>query len=485
MSSSDSWFAALTAGLRVPKDIVVDRLPVPEKSPEDGPQEMLFRQVTRTLDIPVPFTFPADLHGYIFGDIAPSSSPASQLIRWQVEWKGQFHSYYQETSRRYLFLYLPDSFKLARRPERPHVPFLSVHFDSDDGTLDKTRATMSFAATPFVDGDRLRAAAEELAGKVDGPLPSGITGPTFQPALAGADRLKFRLALPGGSGLFQPRDSAQINLKLGIVDAVILSVTEFRSVFDAMMGSGGAVLMRGEIEVGLGGGDIPSEKIPFSPRFDDLNGPIFDSTEEPDPPTGGVRVTLTNGIESPVRISRLAAQLRVQGTSTSAEIRNLSLPVDRLAASEGVTMVVAPVQRLEGAHPVRAAFDFDGVTVLPDREAIWTAVLDPTTAQLPQTITVKTLPELFAPPSDGSPALAEIDVELKVGAVTVPTVALTAAQPEGQATLPFPIGDFVLGRANAGEFEYRVTAIRTDAPHEGPWKKKSGDRLWVLAQDVS
>lgn len=451
-----------------------------------------YRIVSRVLDTQIPFYFPANLHGYIFGGITPTGERPG-LIRHQVRRGDDFHSYYQETSRRYLFYYLPDAFKLARLPVSPYLPFMSARFTSEDGTLRTSRATLEYAAAPYIDPDRLEAAAQELKGQVTGTLPDGITGPVFQPLLADASRLKFRLALPNTAGPFQLREGALVNLKEGIVDALSLSLQELQQVFESLMGSGmAALLMTGEVEVGLDAEqDQVAEKVPFTARMDDLAGELFEYRYTPDPASGGVQVTLRNVIESPVRIDRLGARLYRDGAEVPGELRGFALPVERLASGDELVFTVAPTSTdPTAAGQVEATLDLDGgVKVLPDREAIWTAIQDPFTAQYEQEITVKTLPAIFNLPQ-GQPEenrLSEIVVELKHGdgEESSATLSLSPEQPEVKLSLPFPIADVLLRRENSGEYHYRVSAIRLSGMTQKDWKAKTGDLLYILQGDVS
>ena len=92
------------------------------------------------------FFFDATLHGYVFeglGTVIPGASRGLQ--RTQVSWNGRSYSYYQDDRSRNLFYYLPDTFKIARRPEAPHRPLLSAAFESQDGSRDALRVAVTSA----------------------------------------------------------------------------------------------------------------------------------------------------------------------------------------------------------------------------------------------------------------------------------------------------------------------------------------------------
>lgn len=451
-------------------------------------QQSKYRKVDRVLDDAIPLFFPADLHSYIFGEIAAISDRPG-LIRHQVRQGGKFHSYYQETSRPYLFYYLPDAFKLARLPEPSYMPYMSVRFDSDDGSLDASRATLDYAAVPVIDIDRIEAAAQELKAHVTGTLPVGVEGPEFQPLLADTDRLSFRLSLPGTAGPFQIRNGALVNLKEGIVDSITLSLQELQAVFETLMGSGGAApFMTGEVEVRLDDkGSQIAEKVPFTARMDDLAGEVVEYNYSQDPQSGEVQVSLRNRIESPIRIDRLGVELYRDGRKAACELRGLTFPVERLASGEELSFTVVPIEAQTGEGRAEILVDSGGIKVMPDREAIWNAILDPFTSQYRQEITVKTLPAIFNLPQDKpeEERLSEIIVELRRGEDSSVTVSLQPDHLETKVTLPFPIADILLRRENSGEYQYQVTAIRLSGEMRKEWKSKAGDLLYIFLGDVT
>ncbi|MFC5700241.1 hypothetical protein ACFPVX_03010 [Cohnella faecalis] len=466
---------------------IVVRDPNREPAPAAAPPQR-YRKLDLTLDCTLPFYFPSELHGYIYGGIG-TSAESPGLIACQVRWGSQHYSYYQETSRPYLFYYLPDCFKLARQPEAPHLPFMTVGFSSEDGSLEAARAKVAYAAAPFVDSARLEAAAVALRPRIGGALPEGIDGLVFEPLLADSARLAFRLALPGANGLFQAREGAMVNLKLGIIDSLDLSLPELQALFDALMGAGASVLMTGEVEVGLDDEHNRSaEKVPFTARMTDLAGETFEYRHSFDPAKGGYRVSLRNSIESPLRIERLGIQLTADGNETAFELRDAVFPVERLASGEELVFTIVPQTAAAGASPVDIAIDHEeGVTVMPDREAIWNAIQESYTAQYLQIIKVKTLPAIFQLP-EGRPEaerLSEIVVELKRDGERSVSVSLNPESLEVEASLPFPIGDVILRREDSGEYSCKVTAIRLSGETVKDWKKKTGDRLFILQDDVT
>jgi hypothetical protein len=458
--------------------------PIRLPSPDVDSEVPLYRQVTRALDHtaePSPFFFVPALHGYIFRSVAlpPPGSPG--LVRHQLQWHEGFQSYYQDAARPHLFYYLPDSFKLVRRPETPHNPIMAIRIAATDGSLEKVQVTLEFVAAPFVDRDRLDDAAKRLKRLLPDPLPHGIEGPEFQPLLA--ETRRFRLALPradASSGIWEDRDKALVDLRAGIHDSVTLPMAAFQSVYDALHGSGSALLFQGEVEVDLE--PAPNERLPFTARMNDLIGELFDYREVPDEASGGVAATLRNAIESPVRIRRLDVSLRRGASEVPARIEGTSFdPPVELRPGQELAFRVVPEAPLAGTGPVDAVFDLDGVEVLPDREAVWNAVLDPSTpAEYARTVRVKTFRQIFdAPPERPNDQVLAIVADFERGG----TVDLTADKLEADAELRMPISDYVLRRVDEREYRYKVTVIRrAGRSADQEWRK---DRTGILYPEVN
>ncbi|RIE03486.1 hypothetical protein [Cohnella faecalis] len=109
-------------------------------------------------------------------------------------------------------------------------------------------------------------------------------------------------------------------------------------------------------------------------------------------------------------------------------------------SGEELVFTIVPQTAAAGASPVDIAIDHEeGVTVMPDREAIWNAIQESYTAQYLQIIKVKTLPAIFQLP-EGRPEaerLSEIVVELKRDGERSVSVSLNPESLEVEASLPF------------------------------------------------
>lgn len=427
-----------------------------------------------------PFVFPPDLYPYVFGGADGPPAGGGGLIRHTVRWQGATHVYYQDEARRSRFYYLPDAFKLARTAGAFRTPFLRVRFASADGSLEAMTAGLSYLALPHVDGARLEAAAQELAHRV----PAAAGEPFLEPLLA--SRLRFRLGLPRAdqaSVSFVEQTEALVSLRDGIQHSLSLPLDHFLPVFDAMVG-GVSLLFNGQVEIDLGEGATETiPPVPFVARMNDLAGEALDVAGAFVEAAGTFRATLRNAVESPVRVRGLAVELHRGGGRVAAAFA-AGLPAE-LAPGETLELEAAATPPPGGGR-VEAVFDLSQVDVLPEREAILDAVVDPTTrADYVRVIRVRTVRELFAPPADGA-ALTLILVELRRGDAPSVTVELRPDQLLVEARLTAPLRGYLLGGADPGNYSYRVTAVRGGTPASEPqWRTASEEDLWILSNHVA
>ena len=462
-----------------PRPVFGEKLdPVGPLPTGEEPSVPLYRATTRTVDDavqPSPFAFARELHPYVFGSLIPGESSGLGLVRYQVG----SQVYWQDGARPHSFFYLPDRFKIARRPESPHNPILSVRFETGGGALEEVQGTLEYVALPYTDPRRLAAAAEALRGRISGPLPAGVDGPVFEPLLAEADKVKLRVSLPrAGAGGAELAERAEALVSLhGARDAVTLPLAQFQTLFDALFG-GSSLLLQGEVVVETGEGT--SETIPFTARMDDLVGEVFDAQEEFDPEAGGLRVILRNAIESPLRVSHLGADLRNgEALIPSQVVLGGALPVE-LRPGEELRLRVNATAPLAGTETLHAELDLSGVEVLPDREAVWAAVLDPsTTPEYVRRIQVRTFAQIFqAPPDRPEDQIMALVLDFERSE----SVVLDADHLQVEAALRLPLADYVLRRVDSGAYRYRVTVVRLSGQTQDPdWRTAS---TGILFPDV-
>ena len=270
----------------------------------------------------------------------------------QVVWKERSHTYYQESLEPYRFHFLPDSFKVARRPETPHHPMLAVRFPNPDAAADLMPVTMEYGAGPYFDAERLEAAATEMKRKLP-ELAGSDRQIEFEPLLCDATRLFLTLPRGEAGPQREEREGAKIDLRTGILDAITLPMKDFQGLFDALFGDS-AVVFQGEVVVEIDSGQgIPAEKVPVICRLADLIGDIFDVEVEQDVPSSGVRATLRNGIESPAEMRGLTAVLARGDADAEGVIAGLSFEAPIvLRPGEAVNCRVAPATALGGSGEV-------------------------------------------------------------------------------------------------------------------------------------
>jgi hypothetical protein len=428
-----------------------------------------FREVSTALDSMIsPFLFSPDLHGYIFRNITPQTSPATGLLRWQVA----AHSYYQELARPYIFYYLPDAFKLVRRPDGTRPPWMSVRLTTSDGFHSQatTQVTLSYAVAPFLDADRLAAATPELASHI--PASAG-RGPQLEPLMTTA--VRFFIERPQAVGaVTEERNTASVALRSAIHDTLTMPLTDFQPLFDALV-QPNATLFHGKVVVDVSG--WPAEEISFIGRMDDLAGDVLFYAAIPDGASGGLKVTLTNAIESKLRIGGLTAALSRGGAFAVAEIHDLSLPIEKLEPGESMTFVVAPHDPVSGDGELVARFDLDDVKTIPDALAIWNAIVEEATSDYYRNITVKAVPALFEPPADRpDDQIVAIVVAFERGA----TVELAPDHLEDTAQVDLPIEAVIARQTVSDAYNYRVTTVRKNGQQQDSTPAPRRDQLFYV-----
>lgn len=449
-----------------------DPLEMAARVPPETAKGSTYVKASRSLpcDVaPRPFCFSPDVHPSVFADVVSApAGPRPGLIRYSVPWgsdgDARHFNYYQDAARRETFYYLPDRFALSRAKESPHLPNLALEIDRDSGGLEGMTAYFSFLAAAMLDLDRLQAAAPMLSQYV--PTGSQLQ---FEPLAATA--VTFSLAIPKAGavgGPLQPRPGANVVLHEGILDQLVLPMDDFMTVYDALFGAS-PVLLSGQVEVTVG--DVV-ERIPFSLRLDDTAGAVLEVTETVDPGTGSVAAIARNAIESPVRVKALKAWLTRGANPVDAVVLNvdLSKPVD-LTPGQELGMTVAPIGAPPaGGGPIRVVLDDEGIEVVPDREKVLDCILDTDTPIVYQrTITVRQMPGVFAAPASGllQDHVMEVCVEFKGGTA----VFLNLSKLTEEVKLDLPLRDYLLRNVDAGQYQYRVTAVKGNgATVEFEWK---------------
>lgn len=230
-------------------------------------------------------------------------------------------------------------------------------------------------------------------------------------------------------------------------------------IFDAMHRDT-ASLFLGRIEIEVPGEN--TEVIPFTARMDDLAGELFLYTADANS-DGSINVSLMNAIESPIQIDALDASVSRGGHVSNASIQGLAFPVENLAPGSTVQMTVVPPTPLTGSGIPEVNFSLEAVQVISDPAAIWDTILDRSTLEYFDMITVKAIPTLFEPiPGRENDQIVVILVDFESGG----TVELTKNNPEDEVRIDYPIDDVILRQRIDTAYRYTITVIRADGRQE-------------------
>lgn len=450
------------------------RAEVGDGSDDDG--EPRFLVVTRSLDAnvePDPFVYSREVFPTIFEDVTGITSGSLTYQPYTVDHEGNAYTYYRDPfAPRTTFYYLPDSFKIARSPDAPHEPLLSITYDTGGGSLDDVKATVDYVALPYVDPTRLLAAATALQTQI--PELAGAGGPTFEPLLSNPDKTQLLLSLPGTSGFAATH--ATVDLRTGIRDSFTLSIGQFQPVFAAMF-SATSMLFTGSVTIDLSPSSAPP--IPFAARMDDLLGPVVAlTTSAGDDPSTQVVSEVKNVIESPVTIDRLPAQLKRGDTIAQAIVSGPQLPYV-LAPGASASFTLSAGSPLPGSDELVAIVDVSHVRATPDQNALLAVMTDPTVpAQYTEQITVQAVPQVFGPRTDDPDRqIVAVVVDFEAG----DSVQLDATTTRVQATLRLPIANYLLQSTASRDYRYKLRLIRAGADQtvDTDWRTDHTTALWL------
>lgn len=456
------WFGTETG--KVPKRVYVRmedrRTRLVRKSNEvetwsSEPLEPVYRQVIHELEYqvqPDPFTFPAALHGYMFQGIVPGNE-IDGLITFRVRWNDRYYTYLQDATRPNLVYYFPDHFKIARRREAPFTPYITVRVVSQSGLAD-TEVVFDYIVAPYTMPQRLRAARDALLADPK----FSASDIQFQPF--STSDVRFFVDRPTERGsVREERSGASLVLQGALKDTLVMKLPDFGRLFDAMHRDTASLFM-GRVEI-----EVPSENtevIPFTARFEDLAGELFlyATTANSD---GSINISLQNAIESPIRINVLDCMLHRGGNTVEVSILDPTLPVESLGPGSVVEFKVVPQNSLLGSGTTQVEFSLEHVVVMPNPDAIWDTILDRSTVEYFDTITVKAIANLFQPiPGRESEQIVAILIDFEGGG----SGELNAGQLEAEVRIDYPIDDVILRRNINTTYRYTVTVIRANGNQE-------------------
>jgi hypothetical protein len=265
-----------------------------------------------------------------------------------------------------------------------------------------------------------------------------------------------------------------------------LSIEEFQTVYEALFRRDGHdIVLVGQVKVNLGGESVPP--VPFALALDDLVGDLFVVERAVDEANGGIRLTLRNAIESPIRIDNLRTTIRHGETEAPADIRELVMPLE-VGAGAAISFLVVPTATDTNLATAEVVLDRSGIEVLPDEEAIYDAIVDPTvTADYQTSFQVTTYSEVFEPePPDADNAIKAIQVNFfdVTGRAVHGSVTLEPGVLEVLAELRLPIREYVLEQVVLGIYRYQLEVISVEGRRTIEAKEHSDD-LFITMKDVN
>jgi hypothetical protein len=465
----------------------IDRIDPP---PAPTPAPPLYRAALTAVDSSVGFVFSKDLDKVVFAKLTDVGTTASGWNRLPVLWQpeadkpGRWHSYYQDRSEPRAVYFLPDEFRISRRPESPHRPWLNLTVLEG-----ATKLSLGYVAVPVWDASRVAAAVPEL--KKQG-APADLPAPQLFAAGNAGLRLKLPKGDPSGGPGFVDQPGASVLTDSAINGNVTLSVDDFKGVFDALVDDD-SDLLSGMVTVKV---DDDSTSIPFTARANRFTGSLFDVETAPDSGSGGIRVTARNAIESPVHVAALPVTLLRAGQPVATQVQStapaLPATIDASPDGNGGTIEVVATAQDGPTGDAEARCDLSQVQVRPDGDALLATILDSTVAaHATRDVNVHVLAAAFnppAPPAGGGaapPALLAVVVEFDTGP-TANFVKGTSSDGSPfltqKVTLQLPLKDFLLGHLTgaASQYRYRLNVItEAGARPPGDWQAYALPDLYV------
>lgn len=450
-----------------------------------------YRSQAMSLPVDIPLWFDSHLHGYLYPGASPGTGTVASLQMHSVPYAApgrstRYHSYLQSSSNPTRFYFLPDAFRLARTEHAPFKPALAFVVDQssdappvapgDSPATPRSAVELIADVRPVTDGKRLLAAKEALRSKLPTTgVPAGDI--SLEPLLAPS---VLRLGLPRDGRMQVIEVAAQVDLANGFQLSERFALDDFQDVFAALMAPQSAALLQGNVSVSTGlGGEI---MVPVELNFHALEGPLFHTTETPDPATGSVAVQLLNQTGGALHIPALPVWLNRDGHMVAARADGLDLgqPI-ALDADDQLAFQVVPTEpwpadvRPESVPD--AVLDTSAITSVPDAQALFAQTFDNSVAQeTARTITVMTDAEVLASAQAPDKAVRLVIIEFRGNR----SVRLSTTHLEETVDVPVALMDVLLRRDTEGQYEFRQTVVfNSGAQQNDGWRKSDLGLLFV------
>jgi hypothetical protein len=491
--------------------------PVPPPTSGPAPAQPLYRSAVTAIDSTLPFNFDPVLDKNVFAGLSGIGSGESSLHVTQVTWQGRSYPYYQDLNDASQVYFLPDSFKISRQPAAPRAPSIVVSTDGDDPN--SLTFTLTFLAVPVWDPKRLAAAAQPLQttlGLAALPAFTQFTPVTTATALSLTVPPSDASAAPG----LVAQPGAEIDMAAGIKCSLALSMAQFRQVYAALFEQV-TQLLSGLVTVSVVADSGPDvEQVPLVSSAADFAGEIFASTTSFDPLKNQLTVIVENGIESPIHVGALPAELleasgpvtTVNQQITPAPPLDLK-PVTTAAATPGsaapapdtltIVMQLGAGQAIDSTCSVQ--FDYSNTQVEPDPAAIWEAIMqNNVVAPVKRDINVILFSSVFAAAATaatapvtagGGPATSSAPAP----AASPPIMAVQVVFADGQTanfdastpaingvmtqtiSLSVPVEAYVLQSGDTSNYTYRVDIVTSAGTTQGTPVTSNQDSFYVQA----
>lgn len=313
--------------------------------------EKIYSLVSEAFKQNQPFHFKESQHPYIYRNTGERDLVGGGYKPFRIKWAHDEseHLYLQEEVNPKSFLYLPDSFKLAKEEASSFAP--KFHVKMMGRTLDDLTAGISYKLESYTDSERLDDALSQLKMNEDVTDKDII----FSPLVLSGKQLDYKLFLPGDSG-FKTREESLVTLE-NIQDTLPpISLEAFESVFDTLVkDSSVSNVLTGHVEVTLPGISIPS--IPVSIRLGQVDTEMLavDSVKN-----SNFQLEVKNVTSRTLSAQGVVVTIQDGENTFTGSKAGLQLPL-KLVPGESIKFSVIPDVEIEKPEDAIVALTWEGM----------------------------------------------------------------------------------------------------------------------------
>lgn len=404
---------------------------------------------------PTPFHFDVRLHSYIYRFLGNQSG--AELIRHELQFDGQPHSYYIDANQRHLVYFFPDQFKIARWDRPPYAPKMSVQINSREDDTGISDVIMTYLTAPVTDRQRLKQAAAAFSENLMSDEPELDLQP--YPVVD----YSFHVSHPIAAGNRSSDQDVSANaFYQGIHTTLLMELPDFVQCF-ASLTSQTAAPFHGTVSVAVS--EDEKVHLPFIADFSDLAGKYFDHAilENDD---GSVSLTLINSIESSLNIAGLSVELERDGSSTETNLTSTPGLPSLLAPGQNISLELVPNTTLVGSKPLKALLDTSAIDVVLDDDAVFNSIVNRSTTEYFRMITVQVVPMVFSA-VEGRESEQVIGLIIHVeGSQGTHSIDLDIEHLKGSARVDYSVDDLVLRNETSISYRYWYQVARANGSIE-------------------